>query len=163
MSRKEYIENKVFHQVSLLQQQIAQWRFVNRTIVFTNGCFDVLHPGHFHLLNTAITLAPHAALVVGLNSDASVRKLKGESRPVHAFGDRALALASLFAVDAVIGFEEDTPANLIAQLVPDVLVKGGDYSPQEVVGADIVINAGGKVEIISFLAGHSTTNILTKK
>lgn len=161
MNRKEYVESKVWSDVNHLRQQIAIWRFNNRSIIFTNGCFDVLHPGHFHLLNTAASLAEKPILIVGLNSDASVHRLKGAGRPVHQFADRAIALASLYAVDAVIGFEEDTPRQLIEAFLPDILVKGGDYKVDEIVGADLVLKNGGRVELVSYMPGHSTTTLIS--
>lgn len=145
-----------------LEKKIALWRFLNRRIVFTNGCFDVIHAGHTHLLNAAADLSPNAALIIGLNSDDSVRNLKGERRPINVFNDRATVLASLYAVDAVIGFEENTPAQLIEWIKPDILVKGGDYQVDEIAGGKFVLSYGGKVEIIPFLHGYSTTEILRK-
>jgi D-sedoheptulose 7-phosphate isomerase len=126
--------------------------------VFTNGCFDILHPGHVYILNECRKQGE--LLIVGLNSDASIKRLKGESRPYHKFEDRANVLASLEAVDYVIGFDEDTPKELIEALTPNILIKGGDYTPETVVGADWVISHGGKVIIIPLLEGHSTTAIL---
>ena len=161
MSRKAFIEHKIYADWKQLQHQLSVWRFSNRTIIFTNGCFDVLHPGHFHLLNEAASMAEKPTVVVGLNSDASVTRLKGKGRPVHRYEDRALALASLFAVDAVIGFDQDTPAELIDLVQPDILVKGGDYQISEIVGADKVLAAGGKVELVSYLSGHSTTTLIS--
>jgi D-beta-D-heptose 7-phosphate kinase/D-beta-D-heptose 1-phosphate adenosyltransferase len=163
MNKKEYIAQRVYPDTKSLVQHLHALRFLNRTIIFSNGCFDVLHPGHFHLLNTAASLAEMPVLVIGLNSDASVGRLKGANRPLHTFEDRAMALASLYAVDAVIGFEEDTPANLIDAIRPDILVKGGDYQVDEIVGAKEVLAYGGRVELVSFLPGHSTTSILSKK
>jgi rfaE bifunctional protein nucleotidyltransferase chain/domain len=128
------------------------------TLVFTNGCFDILHRGHVAYLCAARALGDR--LVVGLNTDASVRRLKGEGRPVVQQDDRAYVLAGLECVDAVVAFEEDTPAALIEALLPDVLVKGGDYSPDAVVGRDIVEAAGGRLVLIPFLTGRSTTGIL---
>jgi rfaE bifunctional protein nucleotidyltransferase chain/domain len=161
MNRKEYVESKVWMDVNQLRQQIAIWRFNYRTIIFTNGCFDVLHPGHFHLLNSAASMAEKPIVIVGLNSDASVSRLKGAGRPVHTFNDRAIALASLYSVDAVIGFEEDTPKLLIEAIAPDILVKGGDYTIEEIVGADFVLKNGGKVELVSYMPGHSTTTLIS--
>jgi D-beta-D-heptose 7-phosphate kinase / D-beta-D-heptose 1-phosphate adenosyltransferase len=129
-------------------------------LVFTNGCFDILHRGHVAYLHEARALGD--ALVVGLNTDASVRRLKGEGRPVVPEQDRAFVLAGLACVDAVCCFDEDTPAGLIADLVPDVLVKGGDYSLEEVVGRDVVEAAGGRLVLIPFVAGRSTTGILQR-
>ncbi len=128
------------------------------TLVFTNGCFDLLHRGHVEYLHAARSLGD--ALIVGLNSDASVRRLKGPSRPVNAETDRAIVLAALAAVDAVTVFEQDTPLELITCVVPDVLIKGGDYQADQVVGADEVTAAGGRVVIAPLVPGRSTTSIL---
>jgi D-beta-D-heptose 7-phosphate kinase/D-beta-D-heptose 1-phosphate adenosyltransferase len=129
-------------------------------VVFTNGVFDLLHPGHVDVLHAA--RAEGDALVVGLNSDDSVRRLKGPARPVRAERDRAYVLAALEAVDAVVMFDADTPLELIRALEPDVLVKGGDYSVETVVGAADVIARGGKVVIVPLTAGHSTTNTIER-
>lgn len=131
-----------------------------RKIVFTNGCFDLLHMGHVDLLERARALGD--VLIVGLNSDSSIRRLKGAERPVQTFTSRARVLAGLAAVDFVVGFEQDTPIELIRTLLPNVLVKGGDYTVDSVVGAEIVIEAGGKVEILSLVPGHSTTGLVEK-
>jgi rfaE bifunctional protein nucleotidyltransferase chain/domain len=132
----------------------------NGTVVFTNGCFDILHRGHVEYLCAARSLGD--SLVIGVNTDASVRRLKGEGRPVVREDDRAFVLAGLGCVDAVTLFDEDTPAELIAALMPDVLVKGGDYSPDAVVGRDVVEAAGGRLVLIPFVAGRSTTGILQR-
>jgi rfaE bifunctional protein nucleotidyltransferase chain/domain len=132
----------------------------DETVVFTNGCFDILHRGHVAYLVAARELGDR--LVVGLNSDASVRRLKGPGRPVVQQEDRAFILASLACVDAVTLFDEDTPAELIAALLPDVLVKGGDYDPDDVVGRDVVEANGGRLVLIPFVAGRSTTDILDR-
>lgn len=130
-------------------------------VVFTNGCFDVLHRGHVTYLDAARRLGD--LLVVGVNTDASVRRLaKGPGRPVTPEADRALMVAALESVDAVTLFDEDTPLELIAALVPDVLVKGGDYVPHQVVGRDVVEGAGGRVVILPFVPGYSTTGILQR-
>ncbi len=129
-------------------------------VVFTNGCFDILHRGHAEYLRAARSLGD--VLVVGLNSDDSVRRLKGPSRPVNLQDDRAYVLASLEAVDVVTVFEEDTPRELIAALLPDVLVKGGDYRKEEIVGAAEVEAAGGRVVIAPLVPGRSTTSILQR-
>lgn len=140
---------------------LREWRagFWGR-VVFTNGVFDLLHPGHVDVLNAA----RHAgdALVVGVNSDASVRRLKGESRPVRTQADRVYVVASLEAVDAVAVFEEDTPLQLVRTLLPDVIVKGGDYSPETIVGAEDVRARGGSVVVVPLTAGHSTTSIIER-
>jgi D-beta-D-heptose 7-phosphate kinase/D-beta-D-heptose 1-phosphate adenosyltransferase len=139
-----------------------RWREgVQGPVVFTNGVFDLLHPGHVDVLRGA--RAEGAALVVGLNSDASVRRLgKGADRPIRPQEDRAYVLAALECVDAVVVFDEDTPAALIAALSPDVLVKGGDYAAELVVGADVVRARGGRVVIIPLTAGQSTTRIVER-
>ena len=129
----------------------------SKKIVFTNGCFDILHVGHVRYLKQAKNLG--TLLVVGLNSDASVTRLKGENRPIYNQESRALILASMSFVSAVIVFEEDTPYELIKLVEPDVLVKGGDYSADEVVGADIVKAKGGRVEIVDLAEGYSTSEL----
>jgi rfaE bifunctional protein nucleotidyltransferase chain/domain len=132
----------------------------DRTVVFTNGCFDILHRGHAEYLRAARQLGD--VLVVGLNADDSVRRLKGPTRPVNPQEDRAYVLASLAAVDAVTFFEEDTPLELITALLPDVLVKGGDYSVDTIVGAREVVAAGGRVVVAPLVPGRSTTSILQR-
>ena len=129
-------------------------------VVFTNGVFDLLHRGHVEYLYAARALGD--LLIVGLNSDASVRALKGPSRPINSEADRAIVLAGLGCVDAVTIFSEETPAALIDALVPDVLVKGGDYTPDQVVGRQTVEAAGGRLVLIPFVAGHSTTSMLDR-
>ena len=133
---------------------------VQKKIVFTNGCFDILHVGHKRYLQQAATLGD--ILVVGVNSDASVRRLKGPTRPVNNEQDRAEMLSALGFIDYVVIFDEDTPYELIKKIQPDVLVKGGDYKPEEVIGKDIVEARGGRLELISFVEGKSTTNIIKK-
>ena len=129
-------------------------------VVFTNGCFDILHRGHVEYIHTARGLGDR--LVVGLNGDASVSRLKGPTRPVNPFDDRALVLAGLEAVDAVVRFDEDTPLRLIEALLPDVLVKGGDYRPDEIVGATEVREAGGEVVVVPLVEGRSTSGIIER-
>ena len=136
------------------------WARAGKRVVFTNGCFDILHAGHVALLRAA--RAEGDALVVGLNSDDSVTRLKGKSRPVNPAADRAQVLAALRDVDAVVLFSEDTPKALVEALTPDVLVKGGDYSAETVVGADWVVSHGGRVCIVPLLAGRATTAILDR-
>jgi rfaE bifunctional protein nucleotidyltransferase chain/domain len=130
----------------------------SHSVVFTNGCFDILHRGHVEYLTRARALGDR--LIVGVNTDASVRRLKGAGRPVVAEADRAYVLAGLACVDAVTLFSEDTPAALIEALLPDVLVKGGDYAPDQVVGRERVETAGGRLVLIPFVAGQSTTRII---
>ena len=140
---------------------LAKWRErQGGRVVFTNGVFDLLHPGHVDVLTGA--RARGDALVVGLNSDASVRRLKGPARPVRSEGDRAYVLAALECVDAVAVFEEDTPLELVRALQPDVIVKGGDYTPDSVVGADVVRARRGEVVIIPLTPGHSTTSTIER-
>src|SRR5579863_8532717 len=127
-------------------------------VVFTNGCFDVLHPGHLKLLQYAKSLGE--ILVVGLNGDDSVRRLKGDRRPVHTWKDRARMLREFRCVALVMHFDEDTPLKLIETLKPEILVKGGDYSGQLIVGEDFIRSLGGRVELYPFVSGHSTTRIL---
>ena len=131
-----------------------------RRLVFTNGCFELLHPGHVEYLTQARALGD--VLVVGLNSDASVRRLKGAGRPLVEEADRAAVLAGLRSVDAVTLFDEDTPLELISALLPDVLVKGGDYDLDEIVGREAVERAGGEVRVLPFVEGYSTTEIMTR-
>lgn len=130
------------------------------TVVFTNGVFDLLHRGHVDLLRAARDLGD--LLVVGVNSDASVTRLKGPGRPVNGLEDRAVVLAALASVDLVVAFEEDTPLELIRSLVPDILVKGADYRPEDVVGAEVVAAAGGRVERVALTPGRSTSGILDR-
>lgn len=137
-----------------------RWQMFGKTIAFTNGCFDILHAGHIHSLLQAASFAD--VLIVGLNSDASTKKLKGDNRPINNEQNRALLLASLVMVDAVVLFDEETPLQLITSILPDVLVKGGDYSVDTIVGAKEVMANGGKVEIIPLVEGLSTTSILKK-
>jgi D-beta-D-heptose 7-phosphate kinase/D-beta-D-heptose 1-phosphate adenosyltransferase len=153
------IPNKIVSQEEL-EKRLAQWRVLSKTVVFTNGCFDLLHAGHIQSLTQAANEGDY--LVVGLNSDASVKKLKGKNRPVNSEQSRAHVLASLSMVDAVVIFIEDTPLELIKRIMPDVLVKGGDYKPEEIAGAKEVITNGGKVVINPILPGFSTTSIINK-
>jgi len=132
----------------------------NKKLVFTNGCFDILHRGHIEYLEQAKSLGDY--LVIGLNSDSSVKKLKGEDRPVNNENDRAYVLDSLKVVDAVIIFSEETPYELIKEVVPDFLVKGGDWTIDRIVGSDIVINAGGKVISLKYVDNYSTTGTINK-
>jgi D-beta-D-heptose 7-phosphate kinase/D-beta-D-heptose 1-phosphate adenosyltransferase len=139
---------------------IARARFLEKKIVFTNGCFDVLHIGHIRLLTEAASLGD--ILIVGLNSDASVKRLKGENRPINRQEIRAEILAHLIPVDCIMIFEEDTPELLIRSIKPDVLVKGGDYTPEQIAGADFVKSYGGEVKIFPTIQGHSSSQIITQ-
>ena len=145
----------------MTREAVAAWRHTVRgAVVFTNGVFDLLHPGHVDVLDKA--RREGAALVVGLNSDASVKRLKGPQRPIRTSSERALVLAGLEAVDAVVVFEEDTPLELVQAIEPDVIAKGGDYSPDTIVGADVVTARGGRVVVIPLVDGHSTTSTIEK-
>ncbi len=157
MKRADLIPQKIMTTTQIIQR-VAQWRLTGKTIAFTNGVFDILHQGHIFSLSQAAKEAD--ILLIGLNADASVKRLKGDSRPVNNQESRALLLASLQIVDAVILFEEDTPLRLITSILPDVLVKGGDYTVEQIAGAKEVIAAGGRVVINPILAGFSTTGII---
>ncbi len=151
------------HSLAILQELCQQrdiWREQGKRVVFTNGCFDLLHPGHIAYLQDAKALGD--VLIIGLNDDASIQRLKGNARPVNSLADRAVMLMALKSVDNVVAFSEDTPFNLISALLPDVLVKGGDYTPDNMVGADIVQAAGGDVTTIPFLDGYSSTRLIQK-
>jgi D-glycero-beta-D-manno-heptose 1-phosphate adenylyltransferase len=155
----QFISHKI-HTAASLAIELSRQRLKSKTIVFTNGCFDILHAGHIESLTKAAGFGNF--LVVAVNSDASVKKLKGPARPVNSEQSRALLLAALVMVDGVVIFEEDTPQQLIATLLPDVLVKGGDYTVEQIAGAEEVLANGGKVEIIPLLPGFSTTDIIEK-
>lgn len=159
MRASENIPLKIKTLPSLLSLA-AGWRMCGKTIAFTNGCFDILHEGHIFSLSQAAKEADY--LVVGVNTDTSVKRLKGPGRPVNNEHSRALIIASLILVDAVILFEEDTPLQLIKHLLPDVLVKGGDYTVNEIAGAKEVIAHGGKVVLNPLLEGFSTTAIMER-
>ena len=131
-----------------------------KNIVFTNGCFDLLHVGHIRYLAQAKKLGDF--LIIGLNSDSSVKELKGKDRPINSFDDRATLLSAIESVDLVIMFEEQTPENLIKDIVPDILVKGGDYNIEDIVGYQTVMQNGGQVKTISFYDGYSSTNYINK-
>lgn len=131
-----------------------------KKIVFTNGCFDLLHVGHIRYLAQAKKLGDF--LIIGLNSDSSVKELKGEDRPINSFEDRATLLSAIKSVDLVIMFEEQTPENLIKDIVPDILVKGGDYNIEDIVGYQTVMQNGGQVKTLSFYDGYSSTNYINK-
>ena len=143
-----------------VKKLVVEARGGERTVVFTNGCFDLLHRGHVDLLGKARSLGD--VLVVGINTDASVRRLKGSSRPWTPEEDRAAVIAALASVDLVVLFEEDTPLELIREIGPDVLVKGADYRVEEVVGADHVRASGGRVELVPLTEGRSTTTLVEK-
>lgn len=157
MNRSDLIPEKILT-IEQVVQKAAQWRLLGKRISFTNGVFDILHQGHIFSLSQAAKEADF--LIVGLNSDASVKRLKGETRPVNNQESRALILASLIMVDAVVLFEEDTPLELIKAVMPDVLVKGGDYTVDQIAGAKEVMSNGGRVIINPILEGFSTTSII---
>jgi len=146
--------NEMMHIIDVIKAEQQK----GKKIVFTNGCFDILHRGHVTYLNQARNLGD--LLIVGINSDESVKRLKGPERPVNMLEDRAYVLSSLKSVDYVIPFEEDTPLNLINLIMPDILVKGGDYTIDRIIGAQEVLSHGGKVEIIPFVPGKSTSAII---
>ncbi len=159
MKAVQVIPNKIFTLPSIILQ-LNRWRLLGKKIVFTNGVFDILHQGHIASLSEA---ASHGhILIVGVNADASVKRLKGETRPINDEQSRALLLASLVMTDAVLIFEEDTPLNLITTILPDVLVKGGDYTLEQIVGAKEVLANGGEVKIVPIVEGFSTTSIIEK-
>ena len=143
-----------------LLAMVEESRSRDERIVMTNGCFDILHAGHVAYLEEAKSLGDR--LIVAVNDDDSVTRLKGKARPVNALQDRMLVLAGLAAVDWVVAFSDDTPADLISAVLPDVLVKGGDYKPQEIVGAKDVLANGGEVRVLAFRDGHSTTRTINQ-
>jgi D-glycero-beta-D-manno-heptose 1-phosphate adenylyltransferase len=156
MTRPERLQKKIPEPVELAYL-LAFWRFRDYRIVFTNGCFDLIHLGHIDYLAKAADLGD--ILVIGLNSDASTRRLKGPTRPINDEHARALVLAAMSFVTSVVLFDEDTPYNLIRTIQPDILVKGADYKPEDIVGYDIVTAKGGKVVTIDYLSGYSTSLI----
>jgi len=141
-----------------LTKRTKDWKTAGKKIVFTNGCFDILHKGHLEILSTSASFGD--ILVVGINTDDSVKRLKGPSRPINDEHFRSLMLASIQYIDAVLLFDEETPLNLITILMPDVLVKGGDYTVEQIVGADVVLKNGGEVKIVPIVKGYSTTKIV---
>jgi D-beta-D-heptose 7-phosphate kinase/D-beta-D-heptose 1-phosphate adenosyltransferase len=153
------IESKLFHLNDLLKR-IEFWRRLGDKIVFTNGCFDILHQGHARLLASCSEMGER--LVIGLNSDTSVKRLKGEGRPVNDQQSRAVLLAALQFTDAIVIFEEDTPETLIHAIKPDILVKGGDWKPEEIAGSSFVKSYGGQVKVVPYLNGFSTTGIIER-
>ena len=146
--------------MDLIAEKIQHLKSDGKKIVFTNGVFDIIHRGHVAYLNEAKALGDY--LIVGLNADASVKRLKGDSRPVNKENDRKFVMENLKAVDEVIIFTEDTPYNLISEIMPDILVKGGDWKEEQIVGSDIVKQNGGKVFSLKFIDNYSTTGIIEK-
>lgn len=151
------LSEKIFNTIQL-EEQNKNWKTAGKKIVFTNGCFDILHKGHLEILTTSASFGD--ILVVGINTDNSVKRLKGPLRPINDEGFRSIMLASIQYIDAVILFDEETPLNLITLLKPDVLVKGGDYTVEQIVGADVVLKNGGEVKIVPIVKGFSTTKII---
>lgn len=159
MSTLTAINSKIVD-FSKIKDLVSNWKTEGKSIVFTNGCFDVLHYGHVSYLAEASDLGDK--MIIGLNSDSSVRRLKGETRPINGQYERAVLLAALQFVDAVVIFDEDTPENLINTIAPDFLVKGGDYTIDTIVGADFVMSYGGKVITIPIVENFSSTLIIKR-
>ena len=159
MSHLNKINSKIFS-IDDLKNQVNAWKQAGEEVVFTNGCFDIIHRGHIEVLAQTADLGDR--LIIGLNSDSSIQKLKGKNRPIIEEQSRAILLASLEFVDAVVIFSEDTPLKLISALLPDVLAKGGDYEIETIVGHEIVQQNGGKVKLVPFVDGFSSTTIIDK-
>ena len=159
MSHLNKINSKIFS-LDDLKNQVNAWKQAGEEVVFTNGCFDIIHKGHIEVLAQTADLGDR--LLIGLNSDSSIQKLKGEDRPIIDEQARAILLSALSFVDAVILFPEETPINLISTLLPDVLAKGGDYEVETIVGHEIVQNNGGEVILVPFVDGFSSTIIIDK-
>lgn len=159
MEYLDHIKSKIVT-VEALACKRAYWQLKEMPVVFTNGCFDIIHRGHIEYLAKAASLGK--AMIIGLNTDNSVRRIKGETRPVQDEYTRALILASMEFVSAVVLFDEETPYELIKSTQPDILVKGADYKPEDIVGYDIVTQRGGQVMTIQFVDGFSTTSIINK-
>lgn len=159
MKNPDIIQQKIYSLTDLLKET-GRWKFLQKQIAFTNGCFDILHEGHIFSLSQAAKEGD--ILIVGINSDASAKRLKGPLRPINNEHSRALLVASLVMVDAVVIFEEDTPLEIITALMPGTIVKGGDYTVEQVVGAKEVMANGGRVVINPIISGFSTTGIIEK-
>ena len=159
MSHLKTLNSKVYY-LDTLTNQVKQWKMAGKKVVFTNGCFDIIHRGHIEVLARTADLGDK--LIIGLNSDQSIQKIKGEDRPVIDEQSRAILLAALSFVDAIVLFSEDTPLELISALLPNVLAKGGDYEIETIVGHEIVQKNGGKVKLVPFLDGFSSTTIIDK-
>jgi len=160
MNHLEHIQAKIYNMDQALEWQLAVWRFHENKIVFTNGCFDLIHLGHVDYLAKAASEG--SMLIVGLNTDESVKRIKGDMRPIKDEQSRALSLAAMGFVEAVVLFNEDTPKELIKIIQPDILIKGKDYETKDIVGADIVEKKGGKVITMDFIEGYSTSAIIDK-
>lgn len=159
MKHLEKIKDKIVD-IESLSNKLSNWRSEENKIVFSNGCFDILHRGHVEYLSKAADLGDK--LIIGLNTDNSIKRIKGPLRPINDENARATVLAALEFVDAIIFFDEDTPYNLIKSVQPDILVKGNDYKAEDIVGYDIVVGRGGKVETIELVEGYSTTGTISK-
>ena len=159
MSHLKSINTKIFYLESL-KEKVSTWKKAGKKVVFTNGCFDLIHRGHIEVLAQTADLGDK--LIIGLNSDVSIKKLKGESRPIIDEKSRVILLASLSFVDAIVLFSEETPLNLISNLNPDVLAKGGDYKINTIVGHEIISQNGGEVILVPFIEGFSSSNIVNK-
>ena len=163
MKTNDFIQSKIFHfnkedELANLSRLLAFWTFKEKKIVFTNGCFDILHLGHIDYLSKAADLGN--ILIIGLNSDISVKKIKGDKRPINKEVSRATILASLNFVKAVVLFDEETPYELIKFIRPKILVKGSDYKPENIIGSNIVKENNGEIITIDFLEGYSTSSII---
>ena len=159
MSHLKTLNSKIYN-LDALKSQVEQWKIAGNKVVFTNGCFDIIHRGHIEVLARTADLGNK--LIIGLNSDPSIQKLKGKDRPIIDEQSRAILLAALSFIDAIVLFSEDTPLKLISTLVPDVLAKGGDYKIETIVGHEIVQQNGGKVKLVPFVDGFSSTTIIDK-
>tara|TARA_B100000768_G_C11036920_1_gene272541 strand:+ start:128 stop:619 length:492 start_codon:yes stop_codon:yes gene_type:complete len=159
MSHLKDINRKIYN-LDILTTQVEQWKKSGNKIVFTNGCFDIIHKGHIEVLANTADLGNK--LIIGLNSDQSIQKIKGEGRPIIDEQSRAILLSALSFVDAIILFSEETPLKLISSLLPDVLAKGGDYEIKNIVGNEIVQQNGGKVKLVPLIVGYSSTSIIKK-
>ena len=159
MSHLKKLNNKIYP-LQELENKVNAWKQAGEEVVFTNGCFDIIHRGHIEVLAQTADLGDR--LIIGLNSDSSIQKLKGEDRPIIDEQSRAILISALSFVDAVILFPEETPINLISTLLPDVLAKGGDYEIETIVGHEIIQNNGGKVKLVPFVDGFSSTTIIEK-
>lgn len=165
MKKFDFIQSKIFHFNNnddriKIAQTLSFLRFKEKKIIFTNGCFDIIHLGHIDYLSKAADLGNH--LIIGLNSDISIKKIKGNNRPIIPAQTRAAIIASLFFAQTIILFDDETPFELIKFIQPTILVKGSDYKPEDIVGYDIVSKNGGEIMTIDFLEGHSTTSIIQK-
>lgn len=160
MTPSQAIQSKIFETTDAFRSLLARWKQEGETVVFTNGCFDLVHRGHIDSLAKAAEFGTR--LVVGLNSDTSVKFLKGKNRPLIDQHSRAILLASLMMVDAVVIFDEETPYQLIKSIKPDVLVKGSEYQVEEIAGYDIVLGSGGRVERMELTPGFSTSKLIEK-